>query len=131
MQATLWAADAQGGVSAAAARAPTRHYSGATIAAAFGHLRRLLLINPGTARRQYHLTDRFKSSLPVGSSRCCRWVQVVAAGGSRPCDCALAQCMTCAKHKAAPQLLGASVLRTCRWLPHVSEVRCVSCEGLC
>lgn len=67
MKATLWAADAHGGVSAAAAAALTQAYPQQTIVAAFGHLRRLALVNPGTARRPYQLTDRAKT--PLQASR--------------------------------------------------------------
>ena len=71
---TLWAADC-GGVPPAAARALTHQYTSGTIAAAFACLRRVRIVNPGTGRRPYHLSDRFikaqQARGPPLQAHCC------------------------------------------------------------
>ena len=65
---TLWAAN-QGGVSEAAARALVQHYDKDTMAAAFACLRRLVVVNSGTARRPYNLSERVVRSQQASVSQ--------------------------------------------------------------
>lgn len=65
---TLWAAN-QGGVSAAAARALVQHYDRETVAAAFACLRRLVIVNPGSGRRPYNLSEPFVRSQQASGLR--------------------------------------------------------------
>ena len=72
---TLWVAN-QRGVSASAVRALVQHYASGTVAAAFACLRRLDVINPGTGRRPYNLSERFvRSQQASGLQNMCRRIR--------------------------------------------------------